>query len=386
MGLLQRLGLSLATSIFSLFLIVFAAFASVYMVLDKPPVVKQAVKDSGIYEVFLDHTLTQQRALAGNLPVDNPQVRQAVAAAFPVSYLQSTAEHNIDTTYDWVHGKRPQPDYSVDVSQPKNAFADNVATLVEQKAGSLPACTRPVMPPTTPAELLNMACRPAGLSAGQLAAAARTQAVQNTDFDRLASSITTPTDQQGRPLTDNLSFVPVGYRYYLMTLWIIPVVLLLCAAAIFFWSSTRNTGLKRLSRILFVTGIMSIILSIVAVWLLGKGVNFLGSQNNALLAVQGKLLTIADLLAAQLRTWLLGIGGAYILAGVGLFIIFKIRSRQALQRAKQLNSSLGYNPDMPSVGTTYNPGEQGSTAPDQSSPPSANPDGPQGRDGSKPNQ
>ena len=355
MRIFQRLGLGLSSSLFSFLLVIFALFASVYFVLDTPGTLKQVLRQSGVYSIVIDNELIAQTDTSNKLLLDNPVVKQALQQAFPTSYVQTTSENNIDATYNWIHGLTPKPNYSVDVSGPKNTFADNLASAVEQKLNALPVCTKLVAIPTTPAEVLALTCRPIGVPVDRFVTAARDQATASNIFSQIADSTTKLTDKQGKPLTDKLSYVPTAHRYYIWSLYIIPAILLLCGVAIIFWSESRRAGLKRIARILIVTGIMSILLSILAVWAIGKGVHLLQDQSASLLAVQTKLLEVANLLGADLRNWWIGIGAGYIVIAIIILIALKLRGTKSVQQVKALNKSLGYNNNIPAAGTKFGP-------------------------------
>jgi hypothetical protein len=351
----RRLGLGLATSLFSFLLIVFALFASVFFVLDNPGTLKTALSQSGIYNVAVSLTAQKQQGLGLALPLDNPEVKQALTSALPASYIQATSERNIDSTYDWIHGRVQKPTYVADVSQPKNAFANNISTLVEQKFSALPVCTKLIAIPTTAAEVLNLTCRPAGIPASLVAAAAQLQIAQSGVIDTVATSATTLQDNNGQSLTDKLSYVPKAHRYYIISLYVIPFLLLLSGTAIFFWSQSRRSALKVMARMLLVTGLLSIIFSLVAVWALGQGVHYLENSTTILAAVQGKLLDVANILGTHLRNWWIGIGAGYIVAAVTLMVLLKVKGARNTQQNEHLNAELGYNANIPSAGTTFDP-------------------------------
>lgn len=359
MGFFKRLGLGLTTSVFSLLLVVFAIFISIYMVLDRPDNLKQALRESDIYSIVIENTLTQQKEAleSSNLPLDNPEVKAAFDQAFSPEYVQSTSEQNIDATYDWLHGTTQKPNYQVDVSQPKEVFASNIQKLVSDKLGSLPACTKPseMVVPSNAEEVLSMKCRPPGLPTELVGLVAGEQVKSSSLFSEVANSVATLEDSEGRPLTDKLSIVPEIHRYYIASLYVIPAILLLCAVIIFFGSASRRWGLRTMGRILIGTGITTMLLSIAAIWLLGKGVDFLGDQNASIAALQTKLLEVAHIIGSQLRNWLVGIGGGYVLAAIALLCIGHFWGRKKEHENQALNSSLGYSTAIPKAGTTFDP-------------------------------
>lgn len=356
MVLLRRLGLGIVVLLFSVLLVVFALFASTYMVLDKPLTLKNALMTSGVYDVVVEKTLEQKnQELSAALPLDNPEVRQALKDAFPVSYLQSTAEHNIDATYDWVHGTTQKPDYRVDVSQPKETFAANLARLAETRMNSLPACTKMVEMPVTATDVLEMTCLPPGVPPSLIAANVREQATESKLLDDIAAATAAVKGKGGQSLADRMGFIPKAYGYYIISLYVIPVVLVLSALGVLYWSMSRRLGLRRVGGILLATGFISIGLAILIAWLLGFGARSLGNSDASWLALQSRLLEAAHLIGAQLRNWLIGIGAGYVVAGIAVLVLFKFKNRQNAEQNEDLNKSLGYSSDIPSAGTTFGP-------------------------------
>lgn len=365
MGFFKRLGHGLATTIFSTLLVVFALSMSAYMVLDKPPVVKKALADSGVYSVLVDNTLDQkQQQLGAYLPVDDPAVQKAVREAFPTSYLQTTIEHNVDATYDWIHGLTQKPHYSADLSQPKDALAANIGQLVAQHVSGLPVCKTVSDIPTTVGDVLALDCRPAGISADYLVKSAQSGVAQSSLFDQTVKPVLTLQDEQGQSLTDSLSAVPDAYHKFLISLYVVPAVLVLAAVAILFWSESKRQALKTVARSLIVTGIISILFSFAAVWLIGKAGQWSAGSSNDLILVESKIVEIAHLLGAQLRNWLAIIGGGYVLIGIILLAVNRFVGMKDATQNRALNKSLGYNDNIPQAGTTFDPQRtEGSRAP-----------------------
>lgn len=355
MQFLKRFGVFLSSSILSTLLVIFALSTSAYMVLDKPETVKTAVDKSGLYQVLVDNTLEQkQQQLSAYLPVDNPDVQKAVREAFPNEYLRQTSERNIDATYAWIHGETQTPQYQADLTQPKQALADNVSQVVEQKLASLPVCTKIIPTPTNVADLLALTCKPAGISSDYFVNAVRGQMQQSNVFNQVVEPVLTLKDEQGQKLTDTLSYVPKAYRYWMISLYVVPIVMLLCALGIIFWSQSKRQGAKRLGWMLLVTGITTVLLSLAAVWLLSKAVRLSADSSSDLLLAEGKIITAAQFIGSALRNWLVGIGAGYIVIAIILFILVKIKGTKHTRQNAALNKSLGYN-DVPAAGTMYGP-------------------------------
>lgn len=322
MTILRRLGLSLAVLLFSFSIGLVAVFISLYFVIGTPQPLKQAINKSGIYDVPIGSALVQQEG-AVTVPIADPALQQALNQAAPPAFLQSSSEQIIDGTYGWIQGKTPMPSFSIDLNPVKHKFADNIAAYVKQKFDTLPACDQIVTPPTSVDEVLAITCKPIGVSSDTLASTAREQIIAREPF--LAGSSTIDAnilkDAQGQPLIDTLAVVPTAYNYYLLSLYVLPLIIVLSALGIIYWSATKHAGLKRVAWLLISTGITGIIAATVGIWLLDTLFSAASTSDLASGALQEKVLIIVKTLAVELRTWWLGFGIGYLLAGIALLIV-----------------------------------------------------------------
>jgi hypothetical protein len=355
---LRRLGLGLAASLFSALLLIFAIALTVFAVLDRPGPVKKALDTSGIYNVFVSRTLAEKQD-QGEIETPSTDEAQnaldhAVQQALSPAFIQKTAEDSVDQAYDWLHGRTKHLGLAVNVADAKERFANSIAAYVQQKAATLPVCTHPVQVPATLDELMALNCRPAGVPAEVLATVARQEALKTRFFDELLLTTDNLEDEQGHSLDKKLEAVPRAHRYFIMSLYIIPVVLLLCTVAIIFGSATRRGGMKRVGHMLLWTGLLSIVWALVAMWLLGKAGERVASDNGEVAAIGNNILRAIDSLAVDLRTWWVGIGVAYVLLGVALFVTTRLLNKRTVHDVEALNKSLGYA-HVPSAGTTFDP-------------------------------
>lgn len=329
MDMLRRFGLSIAVLVFSFCLSAGAFFAGVYIVFDSPQSLKQALRASDAYTVSAENMLPP--ATETSLPVTDPGIQQAFETAFPPSFTQDATEGAIDTVYAWAHETTPSPDFSVSLTPIKSNFADNMAQYVGQKLAALPLCSQLMVPPSSIDELLDLTCRPRGISLDQISQMVRQEILASTLFAE-GDTVTTASfkDANGRPLSEQLSFVPVVHRYFVLSLYLLPVLIILTAIAIVFWSISKRAGIKRVGWILVVMGVTNAIFAVVQVWFLHAGVSILTPASTSP-ALQSKLLAALEILATQLRDWWLGFAVGYVIVGLLLFLILAFtRPKQKL--------------------------------------------------------
>jgi hypothetical protein len=359
MNILRRLGLSFTILIFSLSISLLALFISLYSIVSTPQPIKQALETSGIYSVAVDDTIAQQET-ATSLSSADPLVQQALKQALPPSFLQGASSQAIDSVYTWIQGKTASPDFTIDLTQVKNNFADNLAASVKQKLDALPQCTGYIAPAASVNDALSLSCMPRGVSSATIAADARQEAVDSGLFAG-GNSINASSfkDGQGKPITDSLKIAPQVYHYYYIALYLLPLLIVLCIVAIIYWSATKRAGIKRVAWLFITTGAGIMIIAAVEVWLLHTGISLLSSTTSGVATIQGKLLVVLETLVTDMRTWWFVAGAAYFVVGIILLIILKFKpARPTLPMGNG-----GHNGELPPIVVSSPPVTPPSTPP-----------------------
>lgn len=330
MNILRRFGLSLAAIFFSLSISALIAFVSFNAIFGTPQPLEQALSSSGIYSNLVQNVIDQQTAATGSRAItSDPIVQQALTQALPPTFIQSTAENLLNSTYSWAQGNATTPNLSIDLTKVKTDFANNIAAYTKQKLDALPPCSQVTMTslPTTD-DILSLSCLPAGVSTTSVAEVARQNALTS---GLLPSSNTLNINDAiknnaggGRTLTDQLSFVPTAHQYYLYSLYATPILIILFALAIIFWSATKRSGIKRVAWLLITTGITSVLTAVVGVWLLDQVVTKFGASASVPATLQDKLLLILQTLVTDLHIWWIWFGVGYIVFGIILLIIIRL--------------------------------------------------------------
>ncbi len=351
MNILRRFGLGLTAMLFSLVVFSFAVGVSAYMVFDTPKPLKKALSHSGVYAAASDTFLHQKQD--GNLPADDPLVQAAVKQTLTPVFIQENAEKIIDSTYAWMHGTTKTPEFAIDLQPIKASITESVVSSLAEKLNGLPPCSTSIPVPNNPEAIFNLTCRPKNIPT-----AALVDQVRGTIQDKALTSETTLSantlkDDNGKTLTQKLHRAPDFYHYFVLSLFALPVVILLLGLLLVFGSSTRRAGIKRVSYTFLTTGLYSIGTALVVLWLGRRLAASASRQTNGVEALQTGIVRAADSLAADLRMWWLGIGVAYLaLAAIGLATAHYL-GKKRLQTVAETENSLGHNADIPSAGTTF---------------------------------
>lgn len=315
MNSLRRFGLGLAIIIFTSGLSLTPILIGTYAVFDTPAALKQALRQSDIYSTPLQDLAPIDDQ---SLPISDPGIKKALNDAFPADFLQNSAEGTLDSVYNWMHGTAPSPNISVDLSQIKTNFASNVASYIQQKFSALPVCATFTTPPSTLDDLVTLTCRPYGASAATIADKAR-QEILASSFGNKPVDAGTLTTAETKPLNEQLAFLPASYHYFMLALYIIPIITLLCLIAVIFWSAPKRAGIKRAGWLLITIGATTAVGALLMIWLLQVVVNFLADPAAA--SLQSKLMSIIQPLANQMGGWMLWFSAGYAVTGIVLLVI-----------------------------------------------------------------
>jgi len=142
--------------------------------------------------------------------------KHALAKAFPASFLRQSFSSVIDTSYDWIEGKRDTFSFSVPVQSKRQAFIEELIKEVEPKVATLPLCT------------LNARtlCRP-NMSVADFARQLVTDSLAASDFLQTPLTETAFSSATSGEEVSSLSQLPRLRQAVSWLLWILPVVFVL---------------------------------------------------------------------------------------------------------------------------------------------------------------
>lgn len=330
----RSLFLRLSVSLLPVTLFSFGLALSAMLVFANPTFIKSAVRDSGLYNVLIDDVFLQNQSILGTtLPINDSGITDAVKAAFTPNLLQTTGDHIVDGTYAWLKGETETPQFNIDLTSAKAQAADNVGAYVATRAASLPICS------TAQARifysgsmnLYTLTCRPADLSTETIHSMVKGSLMTSNDFFgdafMTASSIQ---DKNGQPLYTRLSFIPTLYQWTIKAVYILGGIAALTAAGVFFLSSPRRAGVKRLGITALAIGgtsaLFSILLGFISSYI-SEGITKISGSTDAL---QVKITDIVHILLTDVRYWWLRIAIAEVVIGIGLLIWLRVMRKPAL--------------------------------------------------------
>lgn len=259
MQFLRKFLLVLITPLFSLLLFATAFNMGLLRTVNQPANVKKIIADSGVYDTAVNGLLEQAKQISdkgdGSVSLNNPIIHSAANTTFTPQFLQTNTETVLDSVYAWLNGKTPQPDFKIDLTDPKNQFAAAVAKSVETRAASLPACTAT----NTPSDFdgLTAKCLPAGLTPAAAGNEVQANIVGGKGFldhPVINANSVKSSNSKRSIFTDQLKDVPKQYQRVKKVPLVLSILTLLVAVAIVFLSSSRRKGLRHVGVSLLVIG------------------------------------------------------------------------------------------------------------------------------------
>lgn len=266
MQFVRKAAVFVASSAFFLLLLATASATS-FKLTFTPQNLKTWVKQSGAYDRFVDEVLKQSAKAVkpeegGEVPLKRPEIQNAAKQAFSPQFLQTTSEQFIDSTYRWLEGKTPKPDFRLDFAKPKENFANNIGAYLRQRVAGLPPCAKNQMPKEFDPFTVN--CRPPGVNTDAEIQRLAQQITASKDFlaepQVTAETVRTESKQGGqKPFYEHFSYLPKLYPWLQRAPLIFGALALAAAATIIFGSSQRRQGLKRVGTSLLTAGLLLVI-------------------------------------------------------------------------------------------------------------------------------
>ncbi len=355
MNFLRRIGLTLSASLFSIAIFLFATMLSLFLVFGTPAHLEKALSQSGIYNEAGSAILEKNQSKSDDtLSLTNPTVKAAVQDALPASTVEHHVDTVIDSTYAWMQGKTVSPNFTIDLTEIKGTISTNLSKSLTTKLQSLPVCPAGTVIPTSTAAILSLTCRPANVSVAKLVQAVEQQAEGNGIISESALTSQDIKNADGQPVYQQLRNVPKLYKNYVMALYVLPVIAVVTALGVIFFSKSRRIGVRRVGVTLVTTGLYATVFALLVLWLLHHYADNVSNQITAMASLQGKIVNVINVLASDLRrNWLI-FGISYVMVGGLAWLLTHLIGRTR-KRHEALSNPLSHNMDIPQAGTTFTP-------------------------------
>jgi hypothetical protein len=221
MPTLKKIFRSFSSFGFKVLIMALAIVGAMVFTFHSPDKIQKSLSDSGVYDTFVDNALAElnktlkKNPEAQNVPTENPAVIAAAKNAFSPELLQNSTESLLDGIYSWLSGKTKVPDYSIDLTQAKQTFAEGIGSAAAARMSSLPPCSRAQLSQVNIDELdpFNAPCLPPGTNITEQQAKLIDELKNSKDFlgTTKLTADSLPKDENGKTVFDNLSKLPSAY-------------------------------------------------------------------------------------------------------------------------------------------------------------------------------
>ncbi len=278
------------------------------------------------------------------IPLDRPEIISAIQKSLDKKSLQKITDNFIDSGYDWLDGKTPDIEFSVDVTKNKQVLADSIADYAITRIARLSPCTAP--PKQT--NVFTVECNPTGVDLGVL----RIEIVKMIMDDKSlfpTNKITLdqlPKTSEGQTITQAYSKTPKYFHLFKIAPFILIGLVMICATIIVFSARTRRSAIKTIGRSLIGTAVILAITPLIYIYVLPmfgfSPPNFNGSDQT----VSAIVNDATSELYASFNTMLINV--AFQVGAIGLVILLVARfMKQSSSIYSDLEKKSGLTPSEP---------------------------------------
>lgn len=270
MKIIKYIGNFLLNFVFRSSLFFGLTLLSAVLVLTNANTLKDILNEINAHERFtqsvIDLASKNQQTDPNALPVDYPEVKLALNQALDKSSLVKATDTLIDSAYSWLEGDASEFNFSIDFTQNKKNFSEQIANFAVNRVASLETC---IVPPVE-TSVFKISCRPPGTDLVQL----RQQVLSdiNSNKDVFAEEVFTQNDlpktQNGKDFAEAYSNAPKYYSWFKLAPFALLTISLLCAITVILTSRTRRIGLKKVGTTLLGTAVIMAITPLIYVYVL----------------------------------------------------------------------------------------------------------------------
>ncbi len=247
---IKRMLLSAGVWLFSTLLFIIPPVFAITGVLGNTGGIERALEQSKVYDEFvplvLENAQKQNTDPQAQTLLAEPAVQSAIQAAFPPQTLRTSATSVISGVFDWLQGKTPEPQFTIDLTESKQALISNLNTYAEQRINSLPVCTLAQLQTINPsADILSLPCRPPGVDTAQLSKQFSDQLATNTPFlDKPVITNETLAKDSSKPITSDVAELPEAYQATQIGRWLLVGLAVALAALLILLRRNKKAGVR----------------------------------------------------------------------------------------------------------------------------------------------
>lgn len=266
MPILKKLLYILTSSVFHIVLLLLPVFFAITVVFSTPSNVTGALKESGVFDRFVDLVLDSSAENNNDEQtkqlLQNQDIRNIAKESFTPELLEKSTNDFVQSIYDWLEGKTPEPQFTIDLTAAKTSLTQNLSDYAEKRAASLPTCTIAQLQTIDVSnDLLNLPCLPPGLTAGQVGDRFSEQLLADSDFleQPIITNQTLTEQNNGRPLTADIQNAPEQYQSIQQFRWLLIGAAIILGLLLILARHDRRAGVKHVARALISAAVLLVI-------------------------------------------------------------------------------------------------------------------------------
>lgn len=212
MNILKRIVLVTSAWLFRVLIFVSVLVTAAVVIFGTPNRLEKSLVNANAYQRFIPAVIASNskdgKALS-NLPLDDPEVQRIIKQAFPAQDLQLHTQVVIDSFYNWLRGKTPQPEYKVDLSPNVSLLAAGLSNYAFNRLASLPICQQA----PTEVDPFTATCQPKDFDFEGSRTELQSSIEQNGAIlpKKLFTVADLPKDKNGKTFVERFHYAPTLY-------------------------------------------------------------------------------------------------------------------------------------------------------------------------------
>jgi hypothetical protein len=273
-------------------------------------VVMQWASDSGVYNNFVQAVVQLQPAQSSESQfLGEDTLTNAIDKTLDPAFLHASTETIINSTYDWLEGKKQNIEFSIPLSEKRDQLKANLAEQIEPMLSGLPVCTS-IYSGLSSQEVK---CLPPNSNAKSYANDLAARSVNSSDF--LLQPLTQETLKQPTlPIVNVLRFIAMNSQLIIMVL---AAIALLSATGYVLLSKDKLRGVQAVGRRAFF-GTLILVVGGGLLWYFSDKITLSAFGDQAI--ISSVIDPLARQIAADIGMWLFIFSGIIFTIGLLLWI------------------------------------------------------------------
>lgn len=301
-----------------------------------PHNLKNWLNESNAYDTIVDDIIAQSETLnqpedeEHKNPLNDPGLQAAARETLNPELLRSTAEEIIDGTAPWLEGTADRPNFSINLVEIKNDFADRIGAYARTRYAALPVCQANEVPEST--DILSLDCQPPGFDPEAEIQKSITELKTSDDFlsdpDLTAEDIGAGGEgEDKRPLYQRLENLPEAYERARMVPFVLAGLALFSALVILLASTEKRRGVRRIMTTFYVSGAVLIVAAWLVKYAFDKGTDSLTRSADQSKGLQRTAVAVLDEVQQALNSVIIRFGLAFVVIAA-LLTVYLILTRE----------------------------------------------------------